>query len=374
MSATSLVRATAPTPASLSLPVWVWLLALAAAGGIGYVGRSLLVPLLFALLGAYLLNPLVLRLQERGVARAHAVVILFASLTLTLLVTLSLLLSTFQVEGQRLIEAAPGFAGKVELALDDAGRDARVAWPRAAKLLPDPGEPGWLLRAITARSGETTELAGHAGSILLFLILALVFAFFLLRDGPGCVDWTVGRIHARHIETSVAVWAQIDRIIGQYLRGLALESLGVGILAGLGLWFLGVPFPLLLGLFAAVVNPLPYIGVLMSLGAAGLVALTSQMGVASLTAVIVLFAVIRLIDDLVLIPLTIGGSVHLHPALVIASILIGEHALGVLGMVLAVPAVTVVKEVVRLLLEHRRTLSGVPSTWSVHGDREHVPL
>jgi predicted PurR-regulated permease PerM len=59
---------------------------------------------------------------------------------------------------------------------------------------------------------------------------------------------------------------------------------------------------------------------------------------------------------------TIGGSVHMHPMLVLVSILVGEHTLGLLGMVAAVPVVTVVKETARLLLEHRRNLA-----------RPHVP-
>ena len=55
----------------------------------------------------------------------------------------------------------------------------------------------------------------------------------------------------------------------------------------------------------------------------------------------------------------IGRGVHLHPLLVVASILAGQEALGLLGMVIAVPLVTVAKETARLLLEHRRTLARV---------------
>jgi predicted PurR-regulated permease PerM len=71
---------------------------------------------------------------------------------------------------------------------------------------------------------------------------------------------------------------------------------------------------------------------------------------------------------------TIGASVHLHPMLVLASILAGENALGLLGMVIAVPLVTVVKESARLVLEHRRNLTRphLPAAGTPAGTRHYV--
>ena len=66
---------------------------------------------------------------------------------------------------------------------------------------------------------------------------------------------------------------------------------------------------------------------------------------------------IKILDDTVIQPLTIGRSVHLHPALLLGSVVVGSHAAGVLGMIVAVPVATVLQETVRLLLEHRRVLA-----------------
>jgi putative heme transporter len=73
--------------------------------------------------------------------------------------------------------------------------------------------------------------------------------------------------------------------------------------------------------------------------------------------VLVLFLVIKVLDDTVIQPLTIGRSVHLHPAILLGSVVVGNHTLGVLGMIVAVPVATIVQETVRLLLEHRRMLA-----------------
>ena len=189
------------------------------------------------------------------------------------------------------------------------------------------------------------------------MVLVPLFAFFLLRDGGRMVAYLMDRLRPLHIETTVAVWCEIDRIIGRYLRGLALDAIIVGVLATAGLWLVGAPLPLLLGAFTALMNPLPLLGMILSLSAAGLVALAYGYGLSTVGWIVALYLVIRLLDDLVLSGLTIGGSVHLHPVLVLASILAGENALGLIGMVIAVPLVTVVKEAARLLLEHRKNLA-----------------
>ena len=135
------------------------------------------------------------------------------------------------------------------------------------------------------------------------------------------------------------------------------DAIIVGGLVTAGLWLVGAPLPLLLGAFTALVNPLPYLGTILSVSAAGIVALAYGYGLSMVGGIVTLYVVIRIFDDLVLSGLTIGGSLHLHPVLVLAAILAGENALGLIGMVIAVPVVTVVKEAARLLLEHRKNLS-----------------
>jgi len=84
---------------------------------------------------------------------------------------------------------------------------------------------------------------------------------------------------------------------------------------------------------------------------------TPGQGLAAVGRVVLLFLVIKVLDDTIIQPFTIGRSVHLHPALLLGSVVVGSHALGVLGMIIAVPVATVLQETARLLLEHRRVLA-----------------
>jgi predicted PurR-regulated permease PerM len=97
-------------------------------------------------------------------------------------------------------------------------------------------------------------------------------------------------------------------------------------------------------------------------GVAAIVSIANGQPIGRVGWIVAVYVIIRILDDLVVAAVTIGGSVHMHPMLVMVSILVGEQTMGLLGMVAAVPVVTVVKECARLLLEHRRNLA-----------RPHVP-
>jgi hypothetical protein len=104
------------------------------------------------------------------------------------------------------------------------------------------------------------------------------------------------------------------------------------------------PYPWLIGAFTALVNPLPYLGTVLSVGVAAIVSIANGQPFRQIGWIVAVYVIIRILDDLVVAAVTIGGSVHMHPMLVMVSILVGEQTLGLLGMVAAVPLVTVVKE------------------------------
>jgi len=205
---------------------------------------------------------------------------------------------------------------------------------------------------------EPAELFQHAGHLFLIAILVPFFAFFFLRDMHRIIALALNRLPPQHVETSVAVWRELNGAIGRYIRGVALDGLAVAILAALGLWAVGIPYPLLLGAFAGLANVVPFVGPLLSASAAALVVvLTPGQGLGGILRVVLLFLVIKVVDDTVIQPFAIGRSVHLHPALLLGSVVVGNHALGILGMIVAVPLATVLQETTRLLLEHRRVLA-----------------
>ena len=238
--------------------------------------------MLLAAVLAYFLNPLVFWLQFQGIRRSVAVTGLFAAIGLALLLAGLVLVPRFRAEGTALVANLPAFAARLEQTIGRVAGELAAAYPMVRRFLPAGlDREGWLEASLLEGTGHASSLVGHAGLIVFVLVLIPPFTFFLLRDAGRLIGWLMDRLHPVHVETTVAVWCEIDRIIGRYIRGLALDGLVIGNLAALGLWALGVPYPLLLGAFTALVNPIPYLGTILSVTLAGLVALGDGQGLAA---------------------------------------------------------------------------------------------
>ncbi len=351
----------------------VWGLGILGVLALAYLFRGLALPLFLSAALAYLLHPLVAWADALAIRRSAAVAALYLAFAGLLLGGGLLLGPRLRQEATSLASSLPAMVAEVDDALEAAAGDLRAAYPPLGRLLPRPeARRAWIEEIVQARAGTVPELLEHAGKLVLFTVLVPFFAFFLLRDSSRIVAYLMDRLPAAHIETTVAVWWEIDRLIGRYLRGLALDGLAVGALVAVGLRALGVPYELLLGSFAGLANAVPVVGPLLSAAVAALVALTKGLGVGAAGQVLLLFLLIKLVDDTLIQPLTIGRSVHLHPVLLLASVVAGSQALGILGMVLAVPAVTVLQEVTRLLLEHRRIRAGALPHPGATASRPHL--
>jgi predicted PurR-regulated permease PerM len=335
-----------------------WLVGGAAALVVLYLFRGLLLPLFLAATLSYLLNPLVTWVESREIRRSVAVGALYVGILLVLGLAAYVLGPRLRAEISALAERLPVMASQIERGVTLAVEDLAVAVPLTRRFLPgETTSPGWLERQLQGRAMHAAELFEHAGHLFLYAILIPFFAFFLLRDTRRMIAYTMDRLPPAHVETSVAVWCEIDGIIGRYLRGVALDGLVIGVLAAVGLWAIGAPYPLLLGVVAGLANSIPFVGPLLSAAVASLAMLTQGQGLAGIGRVVAFFLVLKALDDTVIQPLTIGRSVHLHPMLLLASVVVGNQTFGILGMIVAVPAVTALQETTRLLLEHRRVLA-----------------
>jgi predicted PurR-regulated permease PerM len=173
-------------------------------------------------------------------------------------------------------------------------------------------------------------------------------------DWLGMMKRVVEWVPASYVETTISVVAEINILVGKYLRGLAADCIFVGALASLGLWLVGINYPIMLGIVSGVANVVPYLGPIIGCTVASLVALMQYNSVDPVLNVIILYIVIKLMDDLLIQPLMIGKSVHLHPMLLVITLIVGEKLFGISGMILGVPVVTAAQKTVGILLEHRR--------------------
>jgi predicted PurR-regulated permease PerM len=286
------------------------------------------------------------------VKRGVAVIALYLFCLVTLVAADLLLYPYLEQETSTFSARLPEFTRQFEQILSggtgSTGKNPLIE-ETARRVLADIIKPGELLTKTINYQG----LFSQAAPFLMALVLVPFFVFFLLKDWPGMLKRFMAFVPPAYVETTVSVFTEINILIGNYLRGVALDCIAVGIIASAGLWLVGISYPISLGILTGAANIIPYIGPLAACGAACLIAVIQSNSLGAVVPVIILYAAVKLTDDLVLQPLTIGKSVRLHPMLLVIAIIAGEKLFGIAGMIFAVPVVTACQKVAAILL-HRR--------------------
>ena len=185
-----------------------------------------------------------------------------------------------------------------------------------------------------------------AGSVFLNLLLAVFIAFYLMRDKEFIKDKCNKVLNAcmpfKAAEFIRRVLRDIHYVFSGYIRGQLMDAVIVAILIGTFLYFLGVPFGVLIGVITGVSNLIPYFGAVVGFVLAVLSALLAGEPMTALWAAIGVL-VIQQIDGLIIQPKIVGLNVKLGPVAVILSLSVGGRLFGFWGMVWAVPVCALLK-------------------------------
>jgi len=188
-----------------------------------------------------------------------------------------------------------------------------------------------------------TDILVSAAGWLPSLLLAPFLAFFFLRDGLRFKKFLARAVPNAFFEKTLCLLHEVDQTAHRYFQGLIkLTILDTAVLA-LGLWAIGVASPLTLGLIAALLAWVPYVGSIVGCLLVVTVASTDAPGdpLVAYSAVGV-FICVRLLDDFVFMPLTVGRSLHIHPLITVLMIFMGGSVAGVAGLMLVLPLLGVV--------------------------------
>jgi len=203
----------------------------------------------------------------------------------------------------------------------------------------------------SAASGHLTEIATRVTSFALatthtiaYTFVMLVVAYFLAID-PDLGARVLERFAAPPTRDRIgAVAASIRLRIGAWARGQLLVAATLGVAMGVGLWLIGIPYAVSLGLTAGVLELIPYVGGAVTLLLAGLLAAT--IGWVQVVAVVVLYLVLVEIESHVLTPIFLGHAVGIPSIAVLIALLVGLELLGIIGVLLAVPATVIIWAIV----------------------------
>ena len=193
------------------------------------------------------------------------------------------------------------------------------------------------------RFAQMVESVVDVFTDIFYAILVIPFVtFFFLRDATVIQRTLLQLVPNKYFEVTVSVIEKIENTIGTYLRGLLLQSTFVAIVAFTCLSFTDVNYALVIGIFTGIANTIPYFGPFMGLTAGSMIAIAQTGDLSLIPGVFIAMGITQTIDNLIFQPLIFSRSSQTHPLIILFVVLIGAQLGGIVGMLIAIPLMTII--------------------------------
>jgi predicted PurR-regulated permease PerM len=310
---------------------------------------GLLNPFIWAIITAYLFNPLVTALTSRTpIKRGWWVILLYMVAGLLLYLGINSLVPRLTNQYNDLERSLPNFQTRAEewiqrngvITVGDTTIDVRPTEQQIEDFFADLGA-----------ELPTLALEGVFGVFerLVLLLVYLVVTFYLLLQADKIIDQMYGLIPAPQRGEIRELGRSIDRVLGAYIRSQVLLIVIMAVLTYIPLTILGVQYALVLAIATGFLEIIPFVGPWTAAGSAMLVSLLQTGNTFGwpnwVLALVVgaIYTILRQMEDHLIIPNLVGRIVKLHPIIVIFSILAGAALGGALGLLMAVPIAATIK-------------------------------
>lgn len=307
---------------------------------------NILAPFIFAVVFAYILNPLVTFIHKKGISRLWSVLLVYLGIVLVLFVLSMTIIPKISVEIGRLVEMLPKYSNEAY----DYLSDLYLKFNRNVENLPQElNEVKDLLRLNINRIQEIvfgffttiTDTIISIVSKVVGVVLIPILTFYFLKDKDKFKTSLILIIPKSIRKQTIIIAKDIDDILGRFIRGQLTVALFVGVLTTVSLLILRVEFAMIVGLIAGIANIIPYFGPVIGIVPGVLFAMMD--GPIKALWVIITFVIIQQIESAIISPKIVGNSVGIHPVFIILSLIIGGKYYGVLGLLIAVPVAAIIK-------------------------------
>lgn len=303
-------------------------------------------PLFTATVFAYLLEAPVARLERLGLRRIWASVVVWLLAVMAVAFMISMLLPQLLRQSAQIVTDLPKLVNELrDWLMQLSERNPAILSPEQVQGLTS----GVSINLLTLRQEvlARTHLLGLGLTYLvIYLILVPLIVFFLIKDKAKIKAWLRGFLPA-DIGLISQVWADVDKQLGNYVRGKVIEIIIVWGVTYVTFSILGLNYAMLLGAATGFSVLVPWVGATVVTFPVAAVAYT-QFGMGSEFAyVLIAYGVIQALDGNVLVPLLFSEANDLHPVAIIIAVLFFGLTYGFWGVFFAIPLATVVAAVIK---------------------------
>ena len=312
---------------------------------------SVISPLFIGFVVAWLFAPLVDKMTKKGMSRILASIIIYVVFILFLIMFFRIFIPIIYNELNELVSTLPAIMTKITNFIDDLFKEVNVEG------LDINGMKDNILGAITAYGNSISsslpttivnvmsKLFSGLGSIFFGLIIGL----YMLFDFDNVTNLLLKLIPKRHQMEVADLLENIGREVRKSVNGTLLVACMVFVCDTIGFSIIGLKSALLFGLFCGITDLIPYIGPYIGTAVATIVAFTQNTFVG--VGVLIIAIIVQLVESYILQPVVMSKATKLHPVTIICGLLIFGHFFGIIGMILAVPIMSIFKVIWKFLVK-----------------------
>jgi putative permease len=307
---------------------------------------EMLAPLLASAVVAYLLEGVVRFLEERGVARLPAVLLVFSVFLAFLVLLVFGLMPLLSSQISQLLQE------KVPVMIE-RGQAGLLQLPHKYPNFISEEQVKNIMNEMAVTVGSLGQAAvslslasiSSVFALVVYLVLVPVLVFFMMKDKAKIVGWVTGYL-PRERGLATRVWHEMDMQIGNYVRGKFSEIIIVGVVSYIVFAIMKLQYAMLLGALVGLSVVIPYIGAAAVTLPVGLIAYFQWGWSSDFAWLMVAYGIIQALDGNVLVPLLFSEVVNLHPVAIITAVLVFGGFWGFWGVFFAIPLATLVKAVI----------------------------
>ncbi len=304
--------------------------------------KVILIPVMFSLLLALFLNPIVNFFERFIRNKILAILVSYLTAVIPFLLIIGFFFNQSRVLFGSLPSSKDKLKEKMTLVMDWIDQRLKLDEETTAK---------WVDENVTSLVDVPVDFIqdslASTTTVMAHIVLIILLTYFMLLYRVAFKNFFLAQVNPEQRKSLETLFTKIQFLTKRYLMGQGIVILILGILIGSGLWIIGVPYPYFWGFLAGFLEIIPYVGTTV-----GVVLPFSYMLILSDTlwqpfAVVGLYILIQQIEGNLISPNVMGPSIKINPLFIILGLFIGAVIWGIPGMILALPVMAITKEVLR---------------------------